>query len=837
MTEDLVQDPPSPPPAAPPPEASPWLYAGPLLLLLVVVFLPIVRGTETFVLRDVLNAHLPMKWSQAEAMRHGTFFPILDPYRAGGQPLAGNLNAAPFYPDNLLYLLGSTFWAFNFHFWLHLMLAPFAFYWLARSWGLGREPAWAAAAFYTVSGFFLSHLSFYNLIAGAAVAPALVAACMDLVRFPRRRGLLAPVVAVLWTLLVLGGDPLMGILAFLLAVTGMALVWRQGSPGSPRTVVALLAAAFAAGTLVALPQIVEFLRILPFSYRGYQGYSEKVATISSLDSRQIAEWFLPFLFGRPDVIDRGAFWGLQFYTGFPPFYFSLYPGLLTFTLIAAAGRPRGRSVNRVWAWSWGWTAFGVFFSLGRFNPVAAWLLSWQKTLRYPIKFWLPAAVGASLLCGLGFARLRDADPGVAAAARRRLGLTLLFLGVAFATFWIFLNASPRVAMDWMNLFIPKTTGFIANERLRWAGLTFLTLALLAAFAFALRISRRWWRIGGPLLLLLHIGSQLWLLRPLYPMDPVIPYLNPPPALQWVPPGSLVVNPDFNYLFGPSQLRQGNFPAPTLQWVERRSFYELFPFAGPIWKLRYELNTAPEGLDAYLSRAAQFAIKGVKTNEERFRLLAAWGIGRVLVDHPLQPPSARSRLLTTLPSFGGELYVYEVLDRADEVFLARRVFHERDVPAAFARLASAQLDPRQDAVLIDPKGSPVQPLEETGGGTARFLHVAPEEIEVETDAGSRGALLVLQRANLLFLADLDGKPARVLTANAHHIGVRIPEGHHKVRFWIDRRPLHRALWGALAGLIGIVGLGLWTTPKDPGRLSSIQGNLEVEGQMPSVESRP
>src|ERR1700712_2210356 len=198
MTEDPAQ---SPPPApAPPPEASPWLYAGPLLLLLVMVFLPIVRGTETFVLRDVLNAHLPMKWSQAEAMRHGSFFPILDPYRAGGQPLAGNLNAVPFYPDNLLYLLGSTFWAFNFHFWLHLMLAPFAFYWLARSWGLGREPAWAAGTCYTGSGFFLSHLSFYNLVAGAALAPALAAACMDLVRLPRRRGLLAPVVALLWTL-------------------------------------------------------------------------------------------------------------------------------------------------------------------------------------------------------------------------------------------------------------------------------------------------------------------------------------------------------------------------------------------------------------------------------------------------------------------------------------------------------------------------------------------------------------------------------------------------------------------------------------------------------------
>src|ERR1700681_2010480 len=541
MTEDLAQNPPGPS-ASPPPEASPWLYAGPLLLLLMLVFLPIVRGTETFVLRDVCTALPPMKGSQAEAMRNATF-PILDPYRAGGQPLAGNLNAAPFYPDNLLYLLGSTFWAFNFHFWLHLMLAPFAFYWLARAWGLGREPAWAAAACYTVSGFFLSHLSFYSLVAGAALAPALVAACMDLVRFPSRRGLLAFVVAVLWTLLVLGGDPLMGLLAFLLAVTGMALVWRRGSADSGRTVVALLAAAFAAGTLVALPQIVEFLRILPFSYRGYQGYSEKVATISSLDPRQIAEWFLPFLFGRPDVIDRGAFWGPQFYTGFAPFYFSLYPGLLTFALIAAAGRPRGRAA----VWAWGSIAFGVFFSLGRFNPAAAWILSWQKSLRYPIKFWLPAAVGASLLCGLGLARLRDADHGVAAAARRRLSWTLLFLGGAFATFWIFLNASPGLAETWMNLFIPKPQDFIANERLRWAGLSFLSLGLILAFGIALRISPRWWGIGVPLLLVLHAGSQLWLLRPLYPMDSVVPYLNPPPALRWVPPGVIVVNPDFNYL--------------------------------------------------------------------------------------------------------------------------------------------------------------------------------------------------------------------------------------------------------------------------------------------------
>ena len=86
-----------------------------------------------------------------------------------------------------------------------------------------------------------------------------------------------------------------------------------------------------------------------------------------MDPRQAAEWLLPFLFGRPDVIGKGAFWGTQFFTGVPPYYLSLYPGLLACVLIAASGRPRGRPA----AWAWGGIAFGLFFALGRFNPVAA----------------------------------------------------------------------------------------------------------------------------------------------------------------------------------------------------------------------------------------------------------------------------------------------------------------------------------------------------------------------------------------------------------------------------------------------------------------------------------
>lgn len=774
------------------PPQRPWrtalLYVGPLLALLVMAMLPLVRGTETLILRDVLNSHFPMKWSQAEALRSGTF-PLIDPYRAGGQPIAGNLNAVPFYPTNALYLVGSTFWAFNAHFWLHLLLAPFAFYWMCRSWGLGREASWAGAACWAASGFYLSHLNFYNLIAGVTLAPALVAACMDLVR-GRRRGLMGPAVAVLWTLLILGGDPQTGLLALLLAGAATVLVWKERPAGSGWGTLLLLVAAFACGTLIALPQIVELLRIFPFSLRGHAGYSARTVTISSWDPWQAAEWLIPFVFGRPDLLAHGSFWGPQFFTGVPPYYLSLYPGLLALALIAASGRPRGRAA---W-WAWGGIAFGIFLSLGRFNPVAEWLftLPFLKSLRYPIKFWLPVAVGAALLCAIGFERLSE--------TRRAFRWALLLLALAFAAFWGFLTLAPGPAEAWLDLFISRPAAFIANERLRWAGLSFLSLAILAGLGIALRISRRSWPLGGALLVGIHVAAQLWLLRPLYPTDAVAPYLVPPPALAHVPADALVVNPDYNYLFGPSDLRKGRFPEPHTRWLERRSFYELYPFSGPLWGRRYELNTSPEGLDTFLTRLAQVQVTRAR-NPERLRMLAAWGVGRLLVNHPLDPVPPHARLLATVPSFGGALYVYEVTGRAPEVFLARRVFRERDLPSAYRRLATPEFDPRTDAVLSGP-GKPAR----SGGGTVRLLPRGPEEMEIETRSPG-GSLLVVQRANLLFKATIDGRPARVVTANVHRIGVEVPAGTHRVRLYLDRGPLHRSLLGALVGLLLLPGLAL------------------------------
>jgi hypothetical protein len=200
--------------------------------------------------------------------------------------------------------------------------------------------------------------------------------------------------------------------------------------------------------------------------------------------------------------------------------------------------------------------------------------------------------------------------------------------------------------------------------------------------------------------------------------------------------------------------------------------------------------------------AQGSVKGAD-DEKRLRLLAAWGVGRLVMDHPLAPQPARARLLAALPSFGQRLYVYEVADRAAEAFLARRVFPAPYLNAAVTWLTDPNFDPRTDAVLPG-QGPPVQ----RGGGTARIVKKGAESLEIDAEAGVGGSVLVVQRAYLLYKAKVDGHPVAVQTANLHRLGVEVPAGRHRVSFWIDRRPLIRSFFAVALGLALLPLLAVW-----------------------------
>ena len=388
---------------------------APVVAALLLASAPLVIGQRTLFMRDLFQFHVPIKWSQAELMRQGEL-PFIDPQRAGGQPLIGNLNGVPLYPDNLLYLVAPPLWAVNAHFWLHLLLAPFSLYFLARRCGLGREAAWAAGTCFAVSGFVLSQFNLYNMIAGVTWAPAFVGCCLAAVDRSARRW--APFgVALTWALLLLGGEPVLAAQALLMAALALAARRLLGTgseaDGSAISARATLPAAvgLAAGTLLALPQLVELVRILGNSYRGFWGFSAESSLLASMNPVLMVEGLVPFFYGRPDH----SFWGVSLFGAEGgPLFWSLFPGALCVALMLSSVGARD------WGWRWAvlLLGLGIFLALGSHNPVVSALAEapGASILRYPVKFMLLAQVGASLLAGFGLER-----------ARRRTGLLAAWL--------------------------------------------------------------------------------------------------------------------------------------------------------------------------------------------------------------------------------------------------------------------------------------------------------------------------------------------------------------------------------------------------------------------------
>lgn len=762
------------------------LYALPTLLLIAAAVLPLALGATTLYSRDVLNTHYPLKWVQAAAMKSGTL-PLVDAYRAGGQALVGNLNAVALYPDNLFYLLAHPLWALNAHFWLHWLLAPCCMFLLARAWGLGRPAAWAAGAVYGTSGYVLSQLNLYNLVAGTALAPAFVAAVLWAWRGPRW---MAAVAGALWALLVLAGDPTLAALAALLAVSAALLRYR-GLPARPALLA--LAAALVLGTLATAPLLVEWLRILPASYRGLHGYSERSAFTQSWDPRTLVEQLLPFFFGRLDF----SFWGQRLHGGNPPLFITLYPGLLALALVLVAGRPRGAALR----WAWAMVGGGLFFALGGFNPLLRGLyaLAGGSLLRYPIKAWLLVAVGLALAAGCGFARLEEAGGG------RRLGRALAFLAALYAGIWLLLAAAPGAVHALLRPVAPERLdgALFTAERLRWMGLCLLALVVLAMLAACAWLARRRRQWGGALLVAVHTAAQLFFLAPAYEQDVSAPYLTPPPLLDTVPPAARVVYGSTQGVFGTVD---GNlvasFPDRRTLWLERHHFGTLAPPAGIAHGRRYELNPSAEGLDAYLTVGLTRGLRRLD-DAARLRVLRASGVDRLLLERPLAPQAASMvRLLTHQPGPGRGLFVYEVVDTAAPVQLLGTVRYAPQPAAAQGMMTGPDFDPQREVVLTAAGEASTGPP-----GRVEVLAEDASSLDLTIDSPDGGALLIQRTFLPLYRATLDGAVVEIVPGNVHRMAIRVPAGRHGVRLWVDRKPFHLACGVALAALVGLAVLAL------------------------------
>jgi hypothetical protein len=730
--------------------ASPAALLALLLALGTLLALPLATGERSLVLRDVLTSHLPLKWFGAAELAAGRI-PATHPAWALGQPFRGDPNALAYYPGNLLYL-ALPFWsAFNLHYLLHCLLALVGMRRLARELGQGEWAALAAGCTYAGSGYLISALTFYNLLAVAAWAPWLLA---GLARRSRRGTLAAGVAG---GLILLAGEP---VSAALLAPLALVVAVRRRGLGAG---VAATASAGALAVLLALPQLVSTLLVLPATYRGSHGVPAAQAAANSLELWRLWELVLPLPWGALTKAPPRAHWATGILP-WAPYILSLHVGVVGAALALGAARRR-------------WAAVAVAALAAAWAGGLAPEMTARLTLglfRYPQKMLLLFTLAAALLAGWGLERAagdRDRGRFVAAAGFVLIAAALLA--------W----ARPaELAATLGRLFAPGAPpAVLAAQAAAWTGGLLAAGALLVVTAVAL--TRRW-----PALVVAAQLAGLAQLAPLVATAPVGELEWPAPwTAAWSRP-TVVATTAVDYPWEP---RPPYAPAAHAMAARQALDRDLLepPFAA-LAGLRSPLAPNLTGFSSpeQVHLAAQLARADWPA---RWRWLGRLGVATLTRDGRGATGVAPRE---TVERHGVRLERVEVPAPRDFPFRPRRVVATASPAEAWSGVARGELD--ADVVTA--------PRAVVHGASGRVTTLAERADELLLEVEGDGGLVVVERAwSPLWSATLaTGAALPTLPADLVLLAVEVPPGRHRVRLAVGARSEKIAGVIALLTLAGV-----------------------------------
>ncbi len=727
-----------------------WLWAA----------VPLAMGWRTLYFRDVFTTHLPLKAFGAAELREGRI-PAFNPSWGLGQPFRGNPNALPFYPGNLLYLILPFWSAFNLHYALHWLLAALGMAALARELGQGRAAALTAGITYAGSGWVLTTLSFYNLLAVSAWWPLVL---LGAARGGRRGVALGGIAC---GMALLAGEPVTAALG----LVPLLLVACQRH-GARRGALSVLGIGIT-GVLIALPQLVATARILGFTSRGALGPAGVGAGRFHLGLARLLELIVPFPFGHPWDLGKGGYWPWDDQPGLP-YILTIHFGIVALWLaVLGARRARG----------WGLLAAAglVLAWAGALGGDALVVLT-HGLVRYPEKllFWL--ALAAALLAGWGLERVLEA-PRAWRGAAIGAGATLL------AAVLVFLFGSPLARWLAAGRVDPDFASQAAQARVgSWIVALVLAAALLGLAAMAARRRSAVGLAACQLLALLPLAGLVMTAR--------VKDFPPSPWLSYLRPGAEIVPG------GPS----GPPVPPVYLTLVQTAAFDLGPAPGVLYTLRYPFGQDLDGLYSPLSASVLLHLPRLDA-DARANWMRALGAGAAVL--PETPATSKLQLLAVGGRFGGTSRFFAVRDPAPSAWWPRSVTAAQSAGQAFQYVSRAP-DPVADVIAA-------RPVVHHPGARVSIHEETPDRIAI--DVWGDGGLLVLRRAfQPLYKATAGGRPLPTLPVNLSLLGIEVPPGSHRV--WVEVTSGPEALAGGIAWLALLVALVLARRPRrltpGPGR---------------------
>lgn len=775
---------PSATPTAPPagrwnrPLAPPSIRRGDLAALLalaaalIILFPSALLQGEVFYYRDLHLQWVVQMEAFVRSVAAGSW-PVWNPYVSFGQPLLANPNNQILYPATWLNFLMQPWRYYTLFVSAHFLVSGFGLYLLARRLGASEKAAILGGVVWIASGPFVSLVSLWNHLAGAAWIPWAAWAADRAFASGRARD--AAVWGCVLAAPVLAGSPEMALIAGAASTIGLAREDRTAA--WPRVaLVTALAAAVALG--ISAAQWVPTLEMVGRSLRTQ--FSAGQSAFWSIPPVGLVQCLFPL---RLDPLPLRDIVRAALFESREPFLQSLYLGIPALGLATAAVLRRGRLGAVVAVLALGGIAVALGRHLGALTLLET-VLPFLRSLRFPAKAMVLTAFGCALLASLGFDRwLEDDRParGGVAPARILVGvMAAVAAGAALlahfgAGTWGALVLAPEFTRRPFADVLAPLAGSLAGAA-AFGLILVLTTVRVASVGPRLRAMVAAGAVSGDLLLAHHDLSAT--------ADAAL-FTYRPPALEHVRSADRmrVYSYDYFQRGKPERylghggyllkiVRRELWPVPWADAIALRT--ALYPSVIGFWGI--EGAYALDGLGLYprhLSAITWF-LRAKEGTPAHLRLLQMGAVRDVVALHGEGFEDLQE--VARLPGLFVEpiriLRVPRPMPRTYVVGGARVA----DGAPSLRLIEDPSFDPTREIIL--PGGAPVA-APAGPPGTSRVVEWRPDRIRIEADLAAPGYLVLVDTYDPSWRATVDGAPAEILRANVAFRAVRLASGRHVV----------------------------------------------------------
>jgi len=358
--------------------------------LLALAFWEVVAQGRVFFFRDFALFFYPKRVIAAEAIRHWRI-PFWESYGACGEPVLGTYQPAVFYPLSLLYYVFPMPQSFMWFVVLHFFISGAGAYYMMRAWGARRIAAAFASFAWAFSPVFIATLDYVSFMTSLAWLPWCLGFARRVTGGAGFGGFAWLSVSFALAVLAAAPEPVI----FIAVVLGCYALWtavfaRRGHRRPAWARAGLIFAAIAVGIVLAGVEFAPFIHTLGYSAR-QERIIEADAGMWSAAKSDALLLFLPrfYLFAdRGGIYWRSQHWLKTVYIGI------LVPFLVAWTLFAIRRRR-----NLFFA------ALAIPFTLMALGPnTPVWRFCYEHLpgvalIRFPVKFYLPAALSMAVLGG------------------------------------------------------------------------------------------------------------------------------------------------------------------------------------------------------------------------------------------------------------------------------------------------------------------------------------------------------------------------------------------------------------------------------------------------------